>query len=337
MGQVRPQLVVATAAGALLTGGVVAALIISLGNKREAVAFECSKDRDIQYIVKSGPEYIIVNPSNQEYRNSFLVSKETKATPKNWLFMGLPVSTASGESFSLESRDSRPYIKSISFTTATGTLNISYGAQGAMPWKALCKPSHEIAKLRAAANNIPIEYLLLRQSPIGPFNPRLGQKQFNLGLYNAIKDKKGSTYAVYQLLSGLPERELTANESLVMKDARTALIKANSREMTIWTYDRTGRYTSQYENENSVANDLAIKWCDNQQYSGPAEYTAKGYKIVSSGPEVRSSGGWVREDFPDGRYGGYVNYQAECNGTRYSLRLEGSVDAEDENNLDYYD
>ena len=337
MGQVRPQLVVATAAGALLTGVVVASVIISVGNKRETVAFECSKDRDIQYIIKSGAEYVIMNPSDQENRNSFLVSKEVSTIPKNWLYRNIPVSASSDKGFSLIASDSKPYIKSVTFDTASSTLKINYGVKGTKLWSSICKPSRGIEQLRLAANNFPVEYLLSKQSPIPLLNPRLGEKQFNLALYNAIKDKKGATYGIYQLLSGLPERELTANESLAMKEARSALVKANSSEMDIWIYDRTGRYTWQYENEKSVANDLAIKWCEDQQYSTLEEYTAKGYKIVSSGTESKSSDGWVREDFPDGRFSGYVNYQAECNGTRYSLRLEGSVDSENENSADYYD
>lgn len=337
MGQVRPQLVVATAAGAVLTGVVVASFIIGVGNKRETVAFECSKDRDIQYIIKSGAEYIIINPSDQESRNSFLVSKEVSTIPRNWLFRNMPVSASSDKGFSLTTSDSKPYIKSITFDTGSSALRINYGVMGTKPWTSICRPSQGMERLRATANNIPVEYLLSKQSPIPVLNPRLGQKQFNLVLYNAIKDKKGATYAIYQLLSGLPERELTANESLAMKEARSALIKANSSEMDIWIYDGNGRYTWEYENEKPVASDLAIKWCEDQQYSSLQEYTAKGYKIISSGTETRSSDGWVREDFPDGRFSGYVNYQAECNGTRYSLRLEGSVDSENENSADYYD
>jgi hypothetical protein len=187
-------------------------------------------------------------------------------------------------------------------------------------------------RVQAAANNVPAEYILTRQNNLAFLNPSLGQKDFNIALYNAIKAKKNSTYSIYQLLASLPVNALTGNQTLVMKAAREELIKANSKELSIWEFIGSYRYNWQFANESNEANTNAGNWCRSQQLSNIGEYTSKGFKVVSSTPEVRSSGGWIRQDYPDGRYSGFVNYTAECDGVKYALKKEGSVDSENENN-----
>jgi hypothetical protein len=191
--------------------------------------------------------------------------------------------------------------------------------------------------VQAAANNVPVEYILARKSALPFLNPSLGQRQFNLSLYNAIRSKKNSTYAVYQLLAGVPGSQLTGDESLVMADARKELIKANSSQMSLWEFAGTYRYSWEFANEQGEANLNAGNWCRNQSSGTLSEYTSSGYKVTSQSPEIRSTNGWVRQDYPDGRFSGYVKYQAQCDGTSYSLVKEGSVDNELENSYDYYD
>lgn len=329
--KLKPQLVAGVAAGSITAGAIAAALILGLGSKRKIEVYSCSTDKNIEYIVRSGPEYLIVNPSNEWGRNSFLVSKETRSISKNWLFLGIPIKIVGNQGFELNASESKPYIKSVEFNSESLKLNVNFGTKGAKAWVTTCKPSGNLAKIQSAANNVPVEYLLGRQNNLPFLNPSIGQKDFNLALYNAIKSKKNSTYSVYQLLAGLPVNALTGNESLVMKAAREELIKANSNEFPLWEFNGTYRYNWQYENESGEADTLAGNWCRGQHYSNIAEYTSKGFKVVSSIPEVRSSGGWVKQDYPDGRFSGFVNYKAECDGTRYFLKKEGTVDSENEN------
>ena len=337
MKKIKPQLVAGIAAGSITVGAIAASLILGLGNNRKVEVYSCSLEKNIEYIVKSGPEYLIVNPSHERKRNSFLVSKETSSIPNNWLYLGMPIKTVSNQGFELKAYEPKPYIKSVEFSGKSLKLIIKFGAKGIKPWETICKPSGNLASVQSSANNVPVEYLLGRQSNLQFLNPNIGQKDFNLALYNAIKSKKNSTYSVYQLLAGLPVNALTGNESLVMKAAREELIKANSSEFPLWEFNGTYRYNWQYANENDEANTHAGNWCRGQQYENITDYTSKGFKVVSSKPEVRSSGGWVRQDYPDGRFNGYVNYKAECDGTNYLMKKEGSVDSENENSIGQYD
>lgn len=333
----KPQLVAGVAAGSITAGAIAAGMILGLGSKRKIEVYSCSTDKNIEYIVKSGPEYLIVNPSYEWGRNSFLVSKETSSIPKNWLFLGIPVKTAGSQGFELIATEANPYIKSVDFNSDSLKLVVGFGAKGAKPWATTCKTSGNLEKIRSAANNVPVEYLLGRMNNLSFLNPSLGQKDFNLALYNILKSKKNSTYSVYQLLAGLPVNALTGNESLVMRAAREDLIKENSNEIPLWEFNGTYRYYWQFANESGEANINAGNWCKGQQYGNIAEYTSKGFKVVSSTPEVRSSGGWVRQDYPDGRFSGFVNYKAECDGTNYLLKKEGTVDNENENSISQYD
>jgi len=339
MEKINQKTVVAVAVAAIVSGGIGAAVILGSGTKRSIRAYNCGTDKEIEYIVASGPEYIIVNPRNEWGRNSFLVSRQVSTTPKDWLIFGIPVRNSTEAGFELE--DSKPsrHIKKIVFNSETGVLSVDYDMKGPKDWSIACKPETNISKLLTAANNAPIEYLMGRSNNISFFNPSLGQKDFNLSLYDSIKQKEHSTYSIYQLLSGLPETTLTGDQSLAMKDAREKLIKENSREVEVWTYAGTGRYAPepQFPNENEVARELSIEWCNDQEYSKLADYTSKGYQVASSGSQSRSSGGYVRHEYPDGRYGGYVNFTADCDGTMYKLKKTGGVDSEDQNMAIDYD
>jgi hypothetical protein len=206
-----------------------------------------------------------------------------------------------------------------------------------LPVTTICKPSRELGKIQKIANNVPVEYLLNRQSSMYFLNPRLGQRSFNTTLYNAIRLKKHSTYGVYQLLSSLPENMLTGNESLVMKEARDELIKANTMQSEIWVFSGTYRYYWEYPNEKEEANTNATNWCKRQN-GDMDELTSKGYKTEKSVPESRSTNGWVRQDYPNGEFQGYVNFKAQCDGATYTMIKKGTVDTESENTsrrLDY--
>jgi len=339
MQNVNHKTVVAVAVAAIVSGGIGAALILGNGTKRSLKVYNCGPDKEIEYIVSAGPEYVIVNPKNEWGRNSFLVSRQVSNIPRDWLIYGIPVKNSNDKGFELE--DSRPsrHIKKIVFNAETGVLSADYEMKGPTDWSVACKPESDVSKLNLAANNFPVEYLAARLSGIPFFSPRLGQKEFNLSLYDGIKKKEHSTYSIYQLLSGLPQNELTGDQTLSMKEARDKLIMENSNETELWTYSGTGRYSwqPQYPNEQEVAKDLSIEWCNDQEYSKLGDYTSKGYQVVSSAAETRSSGGYVRKEFPDGRFGGFVNFTAECEGTRYKLKKTGGIDTEDQNMAVDYD
>ncbi len=329
--KIKQQLVIAIATAAVASGGVISVLILGVGPKRSIQIYSCGDDKEMEYIIKSSNEFIIVNPTNKWSRNSFLVSREIPNVPKNWLFRGIPVKSSTSSGFQLEDNKPDRHIKLAEFNADSGVLTVNYGRSSLKTSSVTCKPSGDIPKLTASANNVPVEYLSLRQHNISLLNPRLGQKDFNLLLYSAIKPKEHSTYSTYTLLSSMPEGSLTGDQSLVMKEARDKLIEANSSDIDLWEYNNTGRYSWQFPNEKGEAERLSIAWCNSQQYASTGEYTSKGYKIISSSPELRSSGGFIRENYPDGRFSGYLNYTAECNGTNYKLKKTGGVDAEEEN------
>lgn len=330
-------LLTVAAAGTVVAGAVVAAGIVVLTAKREVSLYSCGSGKPVEFVLASGSEYLIVNPSNDWSRNSFLVSKETTSIPRNWLYLGIPISSVNADGFSLVASQARPFIKSLSFDAKARSLVINYGVQNRKSETLTCKPSRDLARVQAAANNVPVEYLLNRKSAIPFLNPSLGQRDFNIALYNAVKSKNHSTYAIYQLLSGMPGAQLKGQEGLIMADAKRELVKQNSSQISIWEFGGTYRYSWEYANEQNEANINAGNWCRSQNTTALSEYTTNGYRVENSSPEVRSTNGWVKQDYPDGRFSGYVKYQAQCDGTLYSLLKEGSVDNEIENSLDYYD
>lgn len=307
---------------AVATAGVAAFAL-----KRSITIYQCDKDKEPEIIVKSGPEYILANPSTDWQRNSFLVSSEASAPPLNWLFHGLATAASNNEGFSLQASEKRPYIRTISFDALTGTLLKTYGPKDQKPEKILCRTSSDLAPLAQSLNNVPLDYLLLRNKLIDFLNPSLGQKKFNLALYDLIRGKDHSTYSTYKLLAGLNANDLTGEQKLEMEQARETLIKANSHSTTVWEYDGTYTYRWEFENEKSEASKHAGNWCSNQQFETTGEYTSKGYEIVSSESE-QSSSDWQKHLYPDGRFSGYVKFKVDCNGRRYSLTKTGSVEEE---------
>ena len=324
------QLLLAVVAAVSFSGLAAFVATGGLSLSRPVRYLECSSDKDIQYIAQSGDEYIIVNPAMEWSRNSFLVSKHT-SVPKNWLFYGMTTKSASSQGFTLQAPERKPYINSIEFKSSNNELTVNYGENSLKLWKTLCRPAPDGTTIIKAANNVPVEYLLQRSTGLSILAPSLGSKEFNLSLYEAIKLKKNSTYSVYQLLSGIQPSLMTGNQNLEMQDARRQLIADNSSTVNVWEYDNKYTYWWEFANEKSEAEMHGGNWCREQQYSTTADYTSQGYKIVSSSPQQNDSG-WIRHDYPDGRFSGYVKFRVSCNGTNYALRKEGSVDADSGNN-----
>ena len=312
----------ATAALAVAAAGLAAFTL-----KRSVTIYQCDKEKEPEIIVKSGPEYILANPSINWQRNSFLVSNEAQGLPVNWLFYGLTTSASNNQGFNLQASEKNPYIRTINFDATTGTLVKTYAPKDQKPEKILCRTTTDLASLPQALNNVPIDYLLLRNKLVGFLNPRLGQKNFNLALYDKVHGKEHGTYSIYKLLAALNANNLTGEQKLEMEEARAALIKANSQSTSVWEYDNTYTYWWEFENEKSEASRHAGEWCSNQQFESTSDYTSKGYDIASSESEKMSSD-WQKHLYPDGRFSGYVKFKVDCNGRRYNLTKTGSVDEE---------
>lgn len=303
------------------------ATVAALTLKRSLTIYQCDKEKEPEIIIKSGPEYILANPDTDWQRNSFLVSSESQSIPANWLFYGLTTIASNDQGFNLQASEKRPYIRSVTFDAQSGTLVTTYGPTTLKPDKTACRTTTELAPLAQRLNNVPLDYLLLRNRLVPFLNPSLGQKAFNLGLYGSIRGKDHGTYSTYKLLSALKANDLTGEQKLDMEEAREELIKTNSATTSVWEYDGTYTYWWEFENEKSEASRHARDWCAAQQFESTNDYTNKGYEISSSEAEKTSSD-WQKHLYPDGRFSGYVKFKVDCNGRRYSLTKEGSVDQE---------
>lgn len=85
MKKVNPQIIGLVTAGSIGAGIIASTFLLGIGNKKIKV-YKCSTDKDIEYIVRSGSEYIIVNPNWVGGRNSFLVSQEIHTYLKTGCF-----------------------------------------------------------------------------------------------------------------------------------------------------------------------------------------------------------------------------------------------------------
>ena len=317
-------LVVATSI-AILVGGVGATSLVYALKRRPIITYKCDSNIGAEYIVSSEREYMIANPNNSWSENTYLVSNDIRDMPKNWLYYGLVPENINSSGFKLISEESNPWISELAFDARDGTLGITYRGGGEKFELVACRKTTEIKEVAIAANNVPIEYL---SSRVGLINPSYGDKEFNLMLYKVIKDRKNSYYGVYKLLSSLNSENLTGEEIEVMKNARDVLIDKNSDQTKVWEYNNTFRFNweQQYRNERGEADKNAGNWCRNQQRENTSIYTSKGYRIIDSRPQEKESGK-QKQLYPDGRYAGYVNYWAFCDGTLYTLKKEGGVDS----------
>ena len=315
-------LVVATSI-AILVGGVGATSLVYALKRRPIITYKCDSNIGAEYIVSSEREYMIANPNNSWSENTYLVSNDIRDMPKNWLYYGLVPENINSSGFKLISEESNPWISELAFDARDGTLGITYRGGGEKFELVACRKTTEIKEVAIAANNVPIEYL---SSRVGLINPSYGDKEFNLMLYKVIKDRKNSYYGVYKLLSSLNSENLTGEEIEVMKNARDVLIDKNSDQTKVWEFDGSFRYRWEYGNEKSETEKNARNWCQNQQRGNTSIYTSKEYRIIDSRPQEKESGK-QKQLYPDGRYSGYVNYWAFCDGTLYTLKKEGGVDS----------
>ena len=328
--------IIAVGGLSIALGAICSYALMNYSLKRELAIFTCTQDKssypEIHTILKSGPEYIIVNPNETWTRNSFLVSKDVKETPLNWRLRGLKTARSQWSGFRLESNDGtkNPIIREVSFDASTQRLAITHNkdANGYKPddVNVTCKQQGNYHALASKANNVPLGYIRGRSGKGLFMMPGLANNTFNASILNELKGKENSEYGQYQLLSRRILSQMDAEERSLMENLKEGLISRNTRQATVWEFAGTYRYWWQYGNEKQEANNNAGDWCRGNQYSTRSEYENQGYKLSSSRPDKRSTYGWAKKLYPDGRYAGYVNYKAECDGTTYELKLAGTVD-----------
>ena len=338
------------AIASIACGGALGYGLMTTHLKRTIEVYTCNKDAkvrnsEIEAIVQSGPEYVIINPSNTWSKNSFVVSNQIPNTALNWKLRGMNTDKAQWSGFKLVANgtEQQPIVKEITFETSSKILEVKYGKRkdnGYKPddIKVTCKIEGNYTELTKKANNFPMEYLKERISGVAMTMPDLDNQAFNESLLKAIQERDNSDYTQYQLLNRRTQSSLSPWEKDKLKNLRDQLIDKNTSRRSVWEFsgDFRGWYQTQYPNEKSEAHENAREWCRSNQYSSRANYTNKGYKVVSSDYEQRGSRNWdwIRKNYPDGRFGGYVKYKAECDGTNYQLEKKGTVDDTSVNN--YY-
>lgn len=336
------------AIASIACGGALGYGLLTTHLKRTIEVYTCNKDvktrnSEIELIVQSGPEYVIVNPSNTWSKNSFVVSNQIPNTAYNWKLRGLNTDKAQWSGFKLVANgtEKQPVVEEITFEANSKLLSIKYGKRkdnGYKPddIKVTCRIKGNYTELVKQANNFPMEYLKERTSGIPLTMPNLDNKTFNESLLKAMQGRDNSVYTQYQLLNRRRKSSLSAQETDKLEDLRKQLIDKNTSRRSVWEFSGTYRwwYQAQYPNEEAEAGENAREWCEGNQYSTRANYTNKGYKVISSDYERRGSRNWnwTRKNYPDGRFGGYVKYKAECDGTNYQLEKKGTVDNRNVNN-----
>lgn len=344
MKKTKKETIILTTSLAIVTAATTSYFLIDTNLYRELTAYDCSMDatrsNPISNIIQSGPEYIIINPDQSWGRNSFLVSKELQDTPTNWRYLGLETVTSTWGGFSLEPKKTKqkPIIQNISFDTRTRELQIGYNksAGGYKPddINVKCKENNNIIiKAKETANNIPATYLLGRQTGIAFLRPSLTNKEFNRLINSDISSKDHSEYGQYQLLAYLGNNQRDSEEENIYNSLKQTLINRNTNNTSIWEFIGTYRYwwERQYANEKAEAEKNARNWCRNQQYDSKDTYLNQGYKVTSDNPDKKSTNGWAKQTYTDGRFSGYVKYKAECDGRYYTLKKDGTVDDHSEN------
>ena len=335
---VNARKVIAVTGASLIIGAAASYMLIDNSLKRTLSVWTCTKEPrsypEIHSILKSGAEFIIVNPQESWRRNSFLVSQEMSQTPLNWRLRGLRTERSQWSGFKLVSNDATKYpiIAQVKFNAVSGMLSIKYG-KSKEGYKqddinVTCKPTGSYYQLASKANNVPLGYLKGRSSKGFFMIPDLSDKEFNASLLSEIRSKENSEYAQYQLLSSRAASQVDAEERSIMQRLKEELIESNTRKATVWEFDGSYRFNwqRQYPNERQEADNNAGEWCRGNQYTTRNEFLKQGYRVVSSRPDQRSTYGWAQKRYSNGRFGGYVNYKAYCDGTTYELKLSGGVD-----------
>lgn len=311
---------VSTALGMLLAAG---GLLVS--QRHQPLAFDCGSSANPELIIQSGSEYLLANPSVSTASNSYLVSRELRdpaGLPARWRLQGFEVLRADPQGFQLRTdKDSGSRI--MEFETATGQWRLRDKPGG----PATSTGCRRQAAMPASVNRfsgVPLDYLQQRPWPLALLNPDLAEPGFRLALARRISGRPGSDYSFYKLVASLPRTALTPADEERLQAARRALQAELALTVSFWEYGGSSSATWEFPNEQGEAERHASDWCRQQTEGSLAERLAQGYQVASSVPQSRDSG-QQQALYPDGRFAGYVNYTASCQGTLHTLRRDADL------------
>ena len=325
----RKAITLACVGATLLVGSLAAA---AFAVKKEQRSWICGKKSDYPtYILKSGDEYIIANPSDTYSDvNSRLISPQQDNVPKKWLPDGVKKSSikADNDGFSYTSeysgeRGDASKTKT-TFATRQGLLTYSYPGTKNVPTTTRCTPLvwTDVQSDLQNLSGVPVVYLAKRNLLFEPLNPKLGQPDFNVFLANSLVDVPKPDYSVYKLLSVLPREKLKTEQLDQMDQAKKKLIVSTSSQQAFWEYENDFTYSHGGEPWKQMAEEAARIKCNNENENSSSTLLSEGYEIVSSVPQVKEFG-WSKHTFDDGSW---VRYKVDCKGKYFVMKKEGFID-----------
>ncbi|MFM7313199.1 MAG: hypothetical protein ACKO0M_08545 [Cyanobium sp.] len=331
----RPQHLALAAVSAML-GMLLTAALLLFSQRRTAVAFDCSGKRDgepmvPELVIQSGPDFLLASPSVSESVNSHLVSTDLPTAsllPARWRFQGGQVLSADSAGFRL-----RTGVDTGSVTLSFNSAEARWSSGPSAPGQGSAKQPDTVRQCRrlpavptsiSALNGAPLEYLLLRPWPLAALNPSLQQADLRLALARVLAGRKGSDYSYYKLIAPLPRTALTSADDERLQSARRTLLAELSSTEHFWEYEGSSSATWEFANERQEAERHAADWCSQQSEGNLRDRLASGYQLVRSTPQSKESGE-RKALYPDGRFLGYVNYTASCQGHLITVRREGDL------------
>jgi len=306
-------------------GALLAATAVLVALRRTPVVFDCGSSANPELIIQSGAEYLLANPSVTTASNSSLVSLELRdpaALPARWRPQGLQVLRADAQGFQLRP-DRSSGSQTVEFEVASGQWRLR-DRPGAAPVITSCRRQVLLPAAVNRFNAVPLDYLQLRPWPLRLLNPDLSEAGFRLSLARRISARSGSDYSFYKLVASLPRTALTPSDEERLQAARRSLQAELALTTSFWEYGGSSSATWEYANEQLEAERHAADWCRQQSEGSLTTRLSQGYQLVSSVPQGRDSG-QQKALYPDGRFAGYVNYSASCQGVLHTLRRDADL------------
>jgi len=326
---VNRKLILSVCAGVVLTASAAVATTFSL--KKEQRSWICGKKSDYPtYILKSGNEYIIADPSDTYSDvNSRLISPQQDNVPKKWFPDGVKKSSIKanndGFSYILDSDRGGDASKTkATFATRQGLLTYSFPGSKNVPMTTQCTPLAwtDVQSDLQNLSGVPVIYLAKRNLLFEPLNPKLGEPGFNVLLANSLVDAPKPDYSVYKLLSVLPREKLKTEQLDQIDQAKKKLIVATSSQQAFWEYENNFTYYYKGEEWKKMAEEAASIKCNNENENSSSTLLSEGYEIISSAPQVKEFG-WSNHTFDDGSW---VRYKVDCKGKYFVMKKDGFID-----------
>lgn len=312
------------------SGVVLTLVVLLIVGRRSVQAYDCGTNAaGVQLIVQSGPDYLLGASDPAAAPNSYLVSTELgdpRFLPGRWLLPGSTTLEASGSGFRLKTTAAAP-AGQLSFDAARAQLSHSGGGGGggsAKPEVTACSRLSALPESVNRFNGVPLDYLLLRPLALGFLNPDLSDLHTRVALARVLLARPGSDYSVYKLLALVPRDQLQTSDLDTLEGARRRLQAELSSTVSFWEYGGRANPGWFFANEQAEASRHAENWCRGQSEGVIADRLREGYRVVQSTPQRRGSG-TRRALYPDGRFAGYVDWTANCEGTQTTLQRDGDL------------